>query len=68
MFPTKSGDHPSIILVWDDVFYFWPLKGANQINMSKLDKRLIKNAFSTRWYSKVFLFLALAAPVRGQSN
>jgi hypothetical protein len=46
---TKFGDHLSIISVGNDVqrffFYFklyWPLKGANQINVSKLDKRLPK--------------------------
>jgi hypothetical protein len=50
MLQTKFGDHPWIRSLEADVkryFYFMlkrPLKGANQIDMSKFDKRLPKNA------------------------
>jgi hypothetical protein len=52
---TTFGDHLSIITVGNDVqkfFYFWLdwlLKGANQINMSKLDKRPPKNDTDKVW-------------------
>jgi hypothetical protein len=53
---TKFGDHPSIISVGNDVQRFfplfllmWPLKGANQIIMSKLDKKVPKNATDKVW-------------------
>jgi hypothetical protein len=51
---TKFGDHLSIISVGNvqRFFYFWlkwPLKGANQINMSKLDKSVPKNATDKVW-------------------
>jgi hypothetical protein len=48
MLQTKFGDLPSIICVEIDIKrYFYlellrPLKGANQNNISKLDKRLIR--------------------------
>jgi hypothetical protein len=38
------GDHQSLISVGNDV-----QKGANQINMNKLDKRLPKNATDKIW-------------------
>jgi hypothetical protein len=51
---------------------------ANQINMSKLDKRLPKNAIKFCGHLSIisvgndvrrfFLFLALVAPKRGLSN
>jgi hypothetical protein len=54
------------------------LNGANQINMSKFDKRLPKNATKFLDHLSIisvendvqrfFLFLALVAPKRGQLN
>jgi hypothetical protein len=52
---TKLGDHLFIISVGNDVqrfflFKLWQsLKGASRINMSKLDKRLPKNATEKVW-------------------
>jgi hypothetical protein len=55
MLQTKFGDHPSFTSVQAclKVFLFLaieaPTKGANQINMSKFDKSLIKNATDKVW-------------------
>jgi hypothetical protein len=50
MLQIKFGDHQSITSVKGDAlrYFFFKLymaqKGANQINMTKLDKRLLKNS------------------------
>jgi hypothetical protein len=56
MLQTKLGDHPSICSVEIDIYkgisifsLSGPLKGPNQIHMSKLDIRLPKNATDKDW-------------------
>jgi hypothetical protein len=52
---TKFGDHLSIISVGNDVRRFFLILalvapiGANQIDISKLDKRVPKNATDKVW-------------------
>jgi hypothetical protein len=51
MLQTKFGDRPSIFSVGDYVkrFFIFSFKWANQINLNKLDKRLLKNATDKVW-------------------
>jgi hypothetical protein len=53
MLQTKFGDHPSISSVEEVdksfILVKRPLKGSNQINISKIDKRLPNNAQDKVW-------------------